>query len=81
VVAILSRRPRTRAGAIVVPPLEALASIVGSACARRWRMNEDALCALAATLERATCVQLQYDALRPAVGVVEALAGVEPEAS
>lgn len=77
----LARRPGAAAALTPISPCEALSAIVESAHARRWRMNGDALCALAQSLERAVCVQLEYSDLGPAVQAISELARVQAQAA
>ncbi|CAN7249043.1 hypothetical protein LJR219_001036 [Phenylobacterium sp. LjRoot219] len=81
VVVTLARRPGAAAEVKPISAVDALGAIVHSAYARRWCMTGDALCNLAATLERAVCVRLEYSDLGPAVQAIGELAGVQAEAA
>lgn len=70
---VLARRPGAGARTRPLSTLDALAAILEAGCARRWRMNADAMAALAVSLERAVCVRLEYDALAAAVTCLEGL--------
>jgi hypothetical protein len=81
IVVALSRRAGETAEVVPLPGVEALSGILGAACARRWRMNGDALATLARSLERAACVRLGYEDLAAAVNALEGLARVETQAA
>jgi hypothetical protein len=70
----LQRRTGARATTTPLERCEVLASLLDSAYARRWSLNGDALCGFAASLERATCVRLEYSHLGVAVRCIEDLA-------
>lgn len=81
VVITLARQAGAAPALQPISPVEALDAIIHSAYARRWRMTGEALCNLAATLERAVCARLVYSDLQPAVAAIGEIAGVQAAAA
>jgi hypothetical protein len=73
-IVLLSRRAGARAHLEEIHPLEALHALLESAYAARWRLDGEAIAALAARIEAAACVRLVYEDLPAALYALEALA-------
>ncbi|MFC3068956.1 P-loop NTPase family protein [Phenylobacterium soli] len=72
-VVLLARQAGAAASLEAIAPLEALHALVESAYAAHWRLDGDALAALAGRLETATCARLVYEDLDAAVALIESL--------
>lgn len=79
VVVTLARRAGAAARVRPISPVEALSAILGTAYARRWRMTGEAFSALAASLDQAVCVELEFCDLGAAVDAIGEIAGVQAQ--